>query len=415
MDVIKWLVPNHKISKETNKFFEDLGKVAKQSQGINVQYERLNNDLPAIEQISKNSAAISLVSNYEAMYLESFYEFTPLFKIATTDMKGLVVVHKDSQVRQLIDIREQSVILPQCTDWMIINPVILFLLKKCNIIKSEQTKAYAAKLEPLSLFQVMEKKSKAAVITSFEYNLVPEKEKKNLKILGEFPIMPEYVVVSGSDFKSQDITKLRSSLDRWRSKYADRYKSLGMQILPFESDYRSLLVEAIEGLGYTLKKFVEEYNDLLISSISSSYEKEFGEMEEKYARLKNFNEKLVKMYQEVRDSRDRLTKEIESATDNTILFLKDGTVLGCSRAFVTLLKYGRQEIVGQEITRFIQPKLNTPFKKLIQQIDVGLVRSFVIKIIKSDGTETEAKMEFSIVELMDSKVILGILSNLEKS
>jgi len=98
-------------------------------------------------------------------------------------------------------------------------------------------------------------------------------------------------------------------------------------------------------------------------------------MEEKYARLKNFNDKLVKMYQEVRDSRDRLTKEI---------------------------------------TKFIETSINTPFKKLIQQIDVGLVRSFVIKLKSSDGKETERKMEFSIVELMDSKIILGILSNLEK-
>ncbi len=414
MDVIKWLLPNQKISKETDRFFKDLGKVVGQSQGIDVKYERLNNDLPAIEQISKNTSVITLVSNYEAMYLESFFEFTPLFKIALTDIKGLVVVHKESRARQLIDIQNQTVILPQSTDWVIVNPVILFLLKKCNIVKTEQTKTYAAELEPLNLFRVIEKKLKAAVTTSFEYNLLPEKDQKSLKILGEFPLLPEYVVVSGPDFKNQNIAKLRSSLDRWRSKYADRYKSLGMQILPFESENRSLLVEAIEGLGYTLNKFVEEYNDLLIGSISSSHKKELEEMEEKYARLKNFNDKLVKMYQEVRDSRDRLTKEIESATDNTILFLKDGTVLGCSRAFCTLLKYGRQEVVGQEITKFIETSINTPFKKLIQQIDVGLVRSFVIKLKSSDGKETERKMEFSIVELMDSKIILGILSNLEK-
>jgi len=411
LDVIKWLVPNQKISKETSKFFEDLGKIVRQSQGINIKYERLNNDLPAVEQISQNSAAITFVSNYEAMYLESFYEFTPLFKVANTDMQGFVVVHKDSKVKQLNDLQNQSVILPQCTDWMVVNPVILFILKKCNVIKSGQNKIYAAKLEPLNLFTVIEKKSKAAVTTSFEFNLLPDKEKKNLRILGIFPILPEYIVVSGPDFKYQNITKLQSSLERWRSKYADRYKSLGMQIFSIESEYRSLLVEAIEGLGYTLKKFVEEYSDLLIDSISASQEKELQEMEEKYARLKNFNDKLVKMYQDVRDSRDRLTKEIELATDNTILFLKDGTVLGCSRAFCTTLKYGRQDVIGHEITKFIQPSINTPFKKLIQQIDVGLVRSFAIKMKISDGTEKEAKMEFSIVELMDSKIILGIVSN----
>jgi len=414
LDVIKWLLPNQKISKDTNRFFEDLGKVVKQSQGIDIEYERMNNDLPAIEQIAKCTSAITLVSNYEAMYLESFYEFTPLFKVAITDIKGLVVVHKDSRARQLIDIQDQSVILPQSTDWMIVNPVILYMLKKCSLVKSEQIKSYASKLEPFNLFQVIEKKAMAAVTTSFEYNLVPEKEQKSLKILGEFPILPEYVVVSGPDFKSQNIAKLRNGLDRWRSKYTDRYKDQGMRILPLESENRSLLLEAIEGLGFTLNKFVEEYNDLLVGSISASHRKELDEMEEKYARLKNFNDKLVKMYQDVRDSRDRLTKEIESATDNTILFLKDGTVLGCSRAFCTLLKYGRQEVVGQEITKFIETNINTPFRKLIQQIDVGLVRSFLVKLKSADGTENERKMEFSIIELMDSKIILGIVSNLEK-
>jgi len=79
VSVVKCFVPNQKISKDVTKLFEDLGGMMKKFQGLTVEYERLTNDLPVITQIAKESSAISIVGNYEAIYLETFYEFTPLF------------------------------------------------------------------------------------------------------------------------------------------------------------------------------------------------------------------------------------------------------------------------------------------------------------------------------------------------
>lgn len=414
MEMIKWLLPNQKISKETINIFEDLGEFFKKSQGVSVKYEHLNNQSPAVEQIAKAADAISLVSNYEAIYLESFYEFTPLFKLNLTDISGLVVVDKNSRFTRLMDLKGQKIVFPQNTDWQLINPVILFFIRKCRIVDIQANKDFPIKMEPMELFYVINKKAKAAVTTSFDLNLLPNKERKNLKIIGEYPVLPEYVVVAGPEFKEQDISKIKTGIDRWESKHADQLDKLGLRITSIEIEHSSLLLEAIEGLGYTLKKFIEEYNDLLISSIAVNQQKDLEEMEEKYQRLKNFNEKLVKMYQEVRDSRDRLTRYIDSSTDNIILFLKDGTILGCSRPFCTKLKYSRQDMIGQEVTRFIKAGIKTPFKALIQQIDIGLVRSFFVKLKLSDNTEEEAKMEFSIIELLDSKIILGIISKNNK-
>ncbi|MBU4444157.1 PAS domain-containing protein, partial [bacterium] len=281
--------------------------------------------------------------------------------------------------------------------------------RKCQIVDTPANKYFSIKMEPMELLYVINKKAKAAVTTSFDLNLLPNKERKNLKIIGGFPLLPEYVVIAGPGFKEQNIAKIKTDIDRWESKHTDQLNNLGLKITSIEIEYSSLLLEAIEGLGYTLKKFIEEYNDLLLSSIAVNQQKDLEEMEEKYKRLKNFNDKLVKMYQEVRDSRDRLTRDIDSSNDNTILFLKDGTILGCSRPFCTKLKYSRQDMIGKEITRFIKTGINTSFKALIQQIDVGLVRSFFVKLKFSDDTEEEAKMEFSIIELLDSKVILGVI------
>ncbi len=415
MDVIKWLLPNQKVSKDTYNLLEDLGKYVTQSPKMPVKYEYLSDDSSALEQISKNTSAISLVSNYEAIYLETFYEYTPLFKITMTDIKGLVVVNRDSKAERLIDLRGKKVVMPHNTDWLIVNPIILFLMKRCVQVNPGNKQEIPGKMEPSNLTSIIDKSADVALTTSFEFALIPEKEQKKLKVLGEFPLLPEYVVVAGSDFTGMNVNKLKGGIDKWWMKYADRYKDLGMQIISMDSEFRQLMLEAIEGLGYTLNKFIEDYSDLLVSSISLSQKKELEEMEAKYDRLKNFNEKLVKMYQEVRDCRDRLSREIESATDNTILFTKDGTLLGCSRSFSSLLKYSRQDIIGKEITNFIETSINTPFKKLIQQIEIGLVRSFQVKIKGADGVLIEVKMEFSIIELMDSKVILGVLSKNGKS
>ncbi|HCK98569.1 MAG TPA: hypothetical protein DHW42_00485, partial [Candidatus Marinimicrobia bacterium] len=126
MELINRLLPNQNVSKEVSNFFEDIGKFFKQFQGVDVNYEKLNYEPQATEQIGKTAGAISLVTNYEAIYLESFYEFTPLFKFTLTDIKGLVVVDKDSRSKRLNDLRGRKVIFHQNTDWFIINPLILF-------------------------------------------------------------------------------------------------------------------------------------------------------------------------------------------------------------------------------------------------------------------------------------------------
>jgi PAS domain S-box-containing protein len=396
LEVIECLLPNQNVSKEINDFFADIGKFFNQFH------------------VAKTAGAISLVTNYEAIYLESFHKFTPLFKFTLTDIKGLVVVDKDSRSQRLKDLRDRKVIFHQNTDWFLINPVILFFIKKCRIITPQINKDSFTNIEPIELNYVLDKKSKAAVTTSFNMNLLPVKERKKLKILGEFPILPEYNMVVSPEFKVQSISKIKDEIDRWIVRHSDRLTNIGLKFSPIETEYRSLLLEAIEGIGYPLKVFIEDFKDLMISSIAVNQQKDMVEIEEKYKRLKIFNEKLVKMYQDVRDSRDRLSRDIDSASNSTILFLKDGTVLGCSRPFCTYLKYSRQDIIGKKVTRFIGANINTSFQNLIVQIDIGLVRSFFVKLKCSDGTEKDVKMEFSIIELKDSKIILGVISKNNK-
>jgi PAS domain-containing protein len=192
---------------------------------------------------------------------------------------------------------------------------------------------------------------------------------------------------------------------------SDYFKD-GYKLQSIDKYENILLIEAIEGLGYKLKDFIENYPDLIIKNIKSKLAEEVETLNEKYSGLQVFNEKLVDMYKEIRESHDRLYQEIDSAVQNQILFLKDGTIIGISRGFMNWVQKSRPEIIGKNINDFINPNINKPFNELIQQVDYGLIKSFGISLKNTNDNDTTAKMDFTILELRDSKVVMGIVSKI---
>jgi hypothetical protein len=184
--------------------------------------------------------------------------------------------------------------------------------------------------------------------------------------------------------------------------------------VPIGKTDNDLLIAAIEGLGYNLRNFVEQYSELVIKTITNSQTEEIKILNEKYNGLQVFNEKLVNMYKEVRESRDRLYKEIDAPFDNQVLFLKDGTILGVSRGYLNWIHSTRQDVIGRNIADFIIPNMNKNFRELIQQIDYGLIKSFGVRLLKEHNEENLAKMDFTMLELQDSKIILGIIGKKNK-
>jgi len=389
-------------------FFKDLGQVFEKVPGFQIEYEQFDDSTSPLSQIAATSNAISIVTNYEAMYLESFYDFYPLFKLSFTDVSGLILTRKKRGITRLMDLKNRDVYLPSSTDWFFLNPIILFLIKNCTIHNNAKS-AYSISTGLMN--SGVEDNMAAVIATTFEYKLLNEKEKKELQILGEFPLIPESVVVAGPDLKSKNLSIVKDEIKKWLATKSDFLSDIGIRFSKEDEKTNSLIyMEAIEGLGYNLKEFIEVYPNLLLNMIGNNQSYELKIMKEKYERLATFNDKLVSMYREIRDSRDRLSKVIESASDNSILFLKDGTVLGISRSFANLLKQNRQDIIGKEINLFLETTMNTPFKSLIQQVDYGLVKSFYVRLKNHDAGLTEFKMEFSVIELLDSKVILGMFS-----
>jgi len=408
LDAIKWFLPSEKVSSQVSPFFKEMGQVFEKIPDFQIEYEQFDDATSPLSQISATSNAVSVVTNYEAMYLESFYDFYPLFKLSFTDVSGLILTRKKEGITRLMDLKDRDIYLPSSTDWFFLNPIILFLIKNCTI----HNNAKSAFSISTSLFNIdVGEYLTAVVATTFEYKLLDEKKRNELQILAEFPLIPESVVIAGPDLKLKNLGAIKEEIEKWFMTKSDYFSDVGIRFLKENEKTDSLIyMEAIEGLGYNLKEFIEVYPNLLLNMIGNNQSYELKIMEEKYERLVTFNDKLVSMYREIRDTRDRLSKVIESASDNSILFLKDGTVLGISRSFAHILNQNRQDIIGKEITMFLETTMNTPFKSLIQQIDYGLVKSFYVRLKNNGDNSAEFKMEFSLIELLDSKIILGMFS-----
>lgn len=411
MEKFTLLVPHKYVSKEMVRFFTELGKFIQKRQKYEVRFQDLDPDDNLLKKIATSVRLMTLVTNYESIYLESFYEFVPLFKLVMTDIKGYLVVHKDAAYNHLFDLKGKRVSLPAETDWLFLNPTVLYLVQNALIQNLDSAPDNNLRLAPTALLKVKKKDIDGCVTTSFNFNQLASKDQRQLSIIAEFPLLPEYIVITSGDLEPKRYKKLKTDLAKWFENNIQLLDDIGLQHLPVNGNrMQASLVESIEGLGYTLNKFVEEYSDLLIKSISCSRSKELDDLNEKYSRLKTFNERLVKMYQDARDSRDRLSQEIESATEWIILFQKDGTILGVSRALAKYFKVNRKEIIGKDIIQFIEPSLKTPIKTLIQQIDVGLIRSFHAYLKNGTEKPEDVKIEFSIIELSDSKVIMGMIN-----
>ncbi|MFA5728876.1 MAG: hypothetical protein WC957_05570 [Candidatus Neomarinimicrobiota bacterium] len=54
--------------------------------------------------------------------------------------------------------------------------------------------------------------------------------------------------------------------------------------------------------------------------------------------------------------------------------------------------------------------MNKSFRELIQQVDYGLIKSFGVRLVKDGGESNPAKIDFAMIELQDSKIILGIIN-----
>lgn len=406
-------MPFHNISNEINTLFEELGNLLAKSLDRRVKVMQKDDPKTFMKKISDLADVAAIVSTYEAIYLQKSYDLHPFFKLNFSDLMGIVAVAKNSGINRLIELKGKKVTIQKFHGLLFVNPVFLFLLKKSSIVFSSNNSRSFLQTEATQFRKILSGDISAVFSTSFEFNVLPKKERNKIRVIGEFPICPEFIGVAGSGISYKDLREASNQMKIWCEKHPDKLADFGLQFNPIYRWNNQIIVDAIEGLGYTLKGIVEGDNSLFKEDFLMFDDSEIGLLKEKLQYLKTLNDKLVKMYKKVRSRHDQLSKYVDKIFDQTVLFLKDGTILGATRSFTKFLGKSRMEIIGNNITNFIKADIGTSFKNIIKQIDYGLVRSFFVRIQKESKDTVEVKMEFSIIELLDSKVILGRISKLK--
>ena len=408
MDTAILYLPERMTSNKANRIFNTIRGILHNQLNLNIVIQNLQNSPPIYEQITSIKNALVFASIYDSIYLEKFENFQPLFKIKTKSSDNILVIPQKATVRHLKDLAGGKVLITKGIDHNCVNPVILYLIKNCEIFFTP--KSLSIYYEPKTLLDQLLKGDASAILTNtFQFDLWEADEQQSLKILGKCPEESEIVALIGPKF---NVRKLKKNFNDWLQEHGSDYFKDGYKLQSIDKYENILLIEAIEGLGYKLKDFIENYPDLIIKNIKSKLAEEVETLNEKYSGLQVFNEKLVDMYKEIRESHDRLYQEIDSAVQNQILFLKDGTIIGISRGFMNWVQKSRPEIIGKNINDFINPNINKPFNELIQQVDYGLIKSFGISLKNTNDNDTTAKMDFTILELRDSKVVMGIVSKI---
>ncbi len=405
METATWFIPKQKLSDKAVEFFDDLRSMFKDVADMNIEFDYFREGQSIQQLVSGIPNAVMFVSLYESIYLETFDKFIPLFKIKSSPHDGLLVVRKASTIQHITDLVGQKVMIPKGTDRSCIDPIILYLVKNCKVKSAPKSFLTFYKAEN-RIEQLLNNRISAILTDTFEYNMLIESERNKLKVIGRYPLESEFVAIASPDF---NVDKFRRNSETWLKKKSHNIFKDGYMLAPIYQNENDLVIETIDGLGYNLRDFIEQYSDLVIKTISNSQAEEFKILNEKYNGLQVFSEKLVNMYKEVRDSRDRLNDEIDASLDNQVLFLKDGTILGVSRGFLNWLNTSRQDIIGRNIADYINPNMNKSFRELIQQIDYGLIKSFGVRLLKDSNNENPVKMDFTMLELQDSKIILGII------
>lgn len=358
------------------------------------------------ELLSTAEPHLILVNLYEALYLETFFECQALFRIRPTQLHGLLITRNNAPFNHLAELRGLTISFLLSNDFLPVNPVILFLLKNTHIANFQENFKNIAQIES-ELSKVIDGDYSAALLDSEQYKNIPASLRENLRICGRFPILNEQVgLISQGQMIIQEADLHK--INNWLSEKPIQF-STGFVVTGIDREELAFLLEGIEGLEYSLKEYIERYPNLAIKAVSESFVREYHQLKEKYEHQLEFSDKLLRLYNEVKENRDHLLSENRKVSDHIVIFNKSGNIVGASRLFIKFLHSKRQDIIGRNLSLYLEPQLNKSLVELIEQVDCGLVKSFNVRVKKVTGEVNDAKLDCNILESKYTKYVVGLL------
>ena len=408
MPTIKIYHPFRNVNQNLKGLIAILSDLTEEVLGIETEEIYVGEGFSEMVKLLKNEkSAAGFVSDYEAIYLETFYDYVPIMRFKVAKLDKVIVVNRNAGYNRISDLKGKTIGIQSGKELQIVNPVVSFFIKNCSVFNE-----YPQMFFPLSGYSLIdglfENVMDAVLILDNVYNSLGENQKKELKTLGKFSCIPGFALAMSANVGE----KIRDALigkEEVIEKFRSVCTSYDFEFEPSFDIDRSLVIEAVEGQGVSFKDYVENPESITWTIADSVDSWRIKELKERVYNLTRFNEKLVEMYKSVKQSRDELSSLIDSPVEKIILFSKEGRVYGVSRSFLKELKYTRKELIGKKIHSFLYSQDNIPIDTLIDKIDYGLIRSCRMRIKKRGVAYADIKMNFSVIELDNKKLILGVV------
>lgn len=406
---IKIYHPFRNITRNLRSLIVSLSDFTEEVLAIRTEEVYVGEGSSEILKLLKNGKRVAgFVSDYEAIYLETFYEYIPIMRFKIAKLDKFIVVNKSSGYKRISDLKGKTVGIQSGKELQIINPVVSFFIKNCSIIGERSHMFF-----PFSGYSLidglLENVMDAAIVLDNVYNSLEGNQKQELKTLGRFSCIPGFVLVMSADI-GENVRKGFVGRKEAIEKFKSICTSYDFEFEPSFNIDRSLIIEAIEGHGLNFKDYIENPESITWTISDSVDSWEVKELKERVYNLTKFNEKLVEMYKSIKQSRDELSSLVDFPVEKVILFSKEGKVYGVSRSFLKEFKYARKELIGKKIHSFLCSKDNISIDTLIDKIDYGLIRSCGMRIKKKGMGYADIKMNFNVIELDDKKLILGVIT-----
>jgi len=411
MRKINCYIPTSFVSDNLFGLVDDLFKYLGTKSKLQLSLKEISYLTTAVDKIASEGNHCLLMPTIEATYLEQKYNYIPLFKMGFSNLKSLLVCSQKSGITSLKQLEQKFIAVNKFEPWYITNPIIQYLLTNANITESmTEPNSKSADFNSL-LEQLTENSIDAAIVTDRDLNSIAPDKKEAFLIIGEIPHITEINFLLYPKVKVNHYQKLKNISKYWIQNKTTLLRKYHLYIEFTQSVRSELLLEAIAALGYSLDEYISEKKNRYQTLACLRTTQIIKEMQEKLDRQTVFNEKLIKMYRQMKKDRDDLSETLTYAPDKYILFLTNGKIIGTSRSFNQSFGFNRRDLVNRGITDILTSDSSTSFNKLIDQIDHGLISSFTVKINRSEGQTVESKMYFSVMELENEKVILGRVIN----
>lgn len=142
--------------------------------------------------------------------------------MTTHIIRGIYVVHKDSQYKELGDLRDKTIMM--ASPLALLSQGSIEQLRRNGLIDKKSVTIKTASSHKNAIFAVLNKEAEAAVTGIELWKRYPDHQKKYLKILAYGDALPGFMVMGSKEIPVDTINKLRQSLLEFKkSPAADNY------------------------------------------------------------------------------------------------------------------------------------------------------------------------------------------------